>query len=271
MTTATLKPIVTSASADLAQGITQWHIYGRLGWLEMKRRYRRTVLGPFWGTFSVMLFVGAMGTIGVELWNRDARSYVPFLAAGLIVWILIQTIVNESCALFISSQTLFRQMRMNYSVLAYALVWRNLIVFAHNIGVYLLGLAIFVPENFGLAMLLVIPGVMMVAVNAVWIALLLGMVCLRFRDLQQLTANLIQIGIFVTPVFWPPDVLKGSRRIVFVAFNPLYHMIEIIRLPLTNQVPSVSNYVALAAMSAVGWTVTMIVFGRYRRRIAYWA
>jgi ABC-type polysaccharide/polyol phosphate export permease len=266
-----LRVLSTTPAADLLDGIRQRPLYGRLGWLEMKRRYRRTVLGPLWATVSLVLFVGALGTIGVDMWDRTAREYIPFLSAGMIVWVLVQSIVNESCSLFIAHQTLLRQMRINYSVLAYALIWRNLLAFLHNLAVYLVVMLAFAPATVGWPLLLAVPGLALIAVNGVWIALLLGMTCLRFRDLQQLTANLIQIAIFVTPIFWPADVLQQTRRLFFVTFNPLYHVIEVVRLPLLGRVPTVQNYVAVLVIAIIGWTITFTMFGRYRSRIAYWS
>ena len=265
-----LRPLMTTAREDLLRGLTKWHVYGRLGWLDVKRRYRRTALGPFWGTASLGLFIAALGTIGVGLWKQDAVTYVPFLAAGLIVWVFIQSILTESCSLFIANPGLFRQTRLDYSVLAYALVWRNVIAFLHNLAAFLLGIAIFT-HNIGWPLVLLIPGLALVVINSVWVALLFGVICLRFRDLQQLIANVVQIAIFVTPIFWPPEVLQASTRIVFVTFNPLYHMIQVMRLPLMNQVPPRSTYLAVMLIAGVGWTITFAVFNYYRRRIAYWA
>ena len=265
-----LRPLMTTAGEDLLRGLTKWHVYGRLGWLDVKRRYRRTALGPFWGTASLALFIAALGTIGVGLWKQDAATYVPFLAAGLIVWVFIQAILTESCSLFIATPGLFRQTRLDYSVLAYALVWRNVIAFLHNLAAFLLGVVLFT-HNIGWPLLLLIPGLALVVINSVWVALLFGVTCLRFRDLQQLIANVVQIAIFVTPIFWPPEVLQASSRIVFVTFNPLYHMIQVMRLPLMNQVPPQATYVAVMLIAVVGWTVTFAVFNYYRRRIAYWA
>ena len=266
-----LRPLITTARQDIFRGLTRVRLYGRLGWLDTKRRYSRTVLGPFWGAVSLGIFVAALGSIGVGLWNEPASSYVPFLAAGLVVWVMIQSIVSESCGLFISANNLFRQMRLDYSILAYALVWRNLIAFAHTVLVYLLAAAIFAPSNLGWNLLLVPVGLVLVSINAVWISLFLGMACLRYRDLQQLVANIVQIGIFVTPIFWPPTVLESTHRVVFVTLNPLFHAIQVVRLPLLNDVPTVENYGAMLAMAACGWVVTSIVFSRFRRFIPFWA
>jgi ABC-type polysaccharide/polyol phosphate export permease len=264
-------PTVTSAADDLVDGLRQWDLWGRLAWLEIKRRYRRTTIGPFWSAISLAALVMALGGVGVGLWNQQSKDYLPFLAAGMVVWVMMSNVLNEACTLFTASTSLFRQMRFNYSVLAYALVYRNFIVFAHNMLVYVVIFLIFSPGKFGAAMLLAVPGIALTLVNSVWIALLLGIFCLRFRDLQQMIGTLVQIAMFVTPIFWPPENLKGVMRVVYVDLNPLYHLITIVRAPLLGEVPSAEVYLATALITVVGCTVTYACFGYFRKRIAYWS
>jgi ABC-type polysaccharide/polyol phosphate export permease len=127
------------------------------------------------------------------------------------------------------------------------------------------------PHLVGLATLLVLPGLALLALNGVWITLLLGMACLRFRDIQQLVTSVIQIAMFVTPIFWPIDQLGGTVRLVFVHLNPLYHCIDVVRAPLLGAVPAPRSYIAVAAVAALGWTATFVLFGRFRERIPYWS
>ena len=54
------------ALIDVITGIQAVEIWGRLGWRENKRRYRRTVLGPFWTTVSLAMFVIALGLSVVQ-------------------------------------------------------------------------------------------------------------------------------------------------------------------------------------------------------------
>lgn len=266
-----LRPLVTTAIEDLVNGLTKASVSGRLGWLEIKRRYRRTIIGPFWSAISLTIFVAALGSIGVGLWNQTAGEYIPFLAAGLIVWVLISSIVTESCTLFVAGQHLYRQMRFDYSVLAYALVWRNFAVFLHNLIVYFVCVLFFAPHFVRPVTLLAIPGMAILLVNGAWIALFLGIICLRFRDLQQFVTTMIQIIIFITPIFWPPELLKGMHRIVFVSFNPIFHLIEIVRAPLIGKAPTPETWLAVLIITVGGWTMTYFFFDKFRKRIAYWA
>ena len=266
-----LRPLAITAGQDFLAGLQRWDVFTRLGWFEVKRRYRRTIIGPFWGTLNLAVFVIALGTVGGGLLNKNFSEYLPFLAAGMIVWVFISTVFSESCTLFVASQSLFRQMQFSYSTLSYALVWRNIIAFMHNITVYFAAIVLFVPHIITSWTLLAIPGMMIMALNGVWISLLLGMICLRFRDLQQLVATFIQIAMFITPVFWPPESLEGVRRLVFVELNPLYSLIEVVRAPLLGTPPNVLVYATAGVFTIAGWAVTAVFFRHFRKRIAYWA
>lgn len=246
-------------------------VWGRLGWLEVRRRYRRTAIGPFWNSVTLAMYVISVGTIGGALANQNAGDYLPYLVSGMVVWMMVSTIINESCTLLVSGHALFRNVRFEYSILAYALVWRNLIIFAHNLLVYFAIILILKPGLLGFTTLLAIPGLAVVLVNGIWIALLCGMFCLRYRDVQPLVATLLQISMLVTPLFWPADSLTGWKRILFVELNPLYHLLEVMRDPFLGKVPSFHSYAAIALITLGGWVLTYQVFERFRKRIAYWS
>jgi ABC-type polysaccharide/polyol phosphate export permease len=255
---------------DLFRGLKKHDLWGRLGWLEIKRRYRRTVIGPFWTAVSLFIFVIVLGSVGSGLLSKQTHEYLPFLVASMVVWVLLSSIITESCMLFIAGGNLIRQMRFEYSVLSYALVWRNLIVFLHNMVVYVLIVGFYAPQKFTPMVVLAIPGLLLLVINGVWVSLILGIFVLRFRDVQQLVQSIVQVSMFVTPIFWQPDNLTGIRRIVFVGLNPLYHLISIVRDPLLGEVPRLNSLIAAIIITALGWTVTLLVMRKFHKRIAYW-
>jgi len=264
-------PLSKSAVRDLWDGLRRPDLWGRLGWLEIKRRYRRTTIGPFWNVISLAVFVVTVGTVGAGLWDQSASQYLPFLTSGMLVWMMISASANESCVLFVANSHLYRNGRFDYSTLAYALVWRNFIVLLHHLVVYVLVVGLLAPGLIGPATLLAIPGLALLMINGVWVSLLLGMFCLRFRDVQQLVASVIQISLFMTPVFWPADQLgEGTARSLFIHFNPLYHAIQIVRAPLLGEVPALESYLAVILIAVIGSAVALWAFTRFRKRVTYW-
>jgi ABC-type polysaccharide/polyol phosphate export permease len=260
-----------SAASDLRGGLARRELWGRLGWLDVKRRYRRTIIGPFWSSITLAIYVGAVGTVGASIWHQDIYEYLPFLVSGMIAWTLVSSIILESCSLFVAGQSLFRNIRFEYSILVYSLVWRNLIVLLHNFLVYLLIVLILRPSLLSLTALLVIPGIVLTVLNAVWVALLCGMLCLRFRDVPPLISSFMQIAMLVTPLFWPADTLVGIKRQLFVDTNPLFHVLDVVRAPLVGSVPEMLSYIVVIGMAIGGWGFTYVIFARFRSRIPYWS
>ena len=264
-------PSLSAATQDLVGGLRRTQLWGRLGWLEVKRRYHRTVLGPFWNSVSLAAYAVGIGLVGSGLWNQDIHTYLPYLIGGLLVWNMISTIITESCSLFVASHGLLKNVRFEYSVLVYSLLWRNLIVFWHNLVVYFCIIIVLRPGLLNPIGLLALPGLGLVLVICASIALLCGMLCLRFRDVQSLVTTALSIAMLITPIFWPVDALAGLHRFVFVELNPLYHLIEIVRAPLLGRIPATSSYIIIFIITIVGWALTFDIFRRFRKRIAFWA
>jgi ABC-type polysaccharide/polyol phosphate export permease len=226
------------------------------------------VFGPFWTTVSLAIFVIALGLVWSNLWHTDPKTYLPYLTSGMLCWVLLSTICAEGCGGIVGSEALIKQIRISYTVVACATVWRNTIVFLHNLSVYVF-ICIYAAVPPTWATLLVVPGLLLLCINGLWIALLLGAVCARYRDIQQLITNLLQIALFLTPVFWSTDQLTG-RASLLAAYNPLYHLIAIVRDPLLGKAPEALHWIVVAGVTLLGWTLTIRVMGKFRHRIVYW-
>jgi ABC-type polysaccharide/polyol phosphate export permease len=266
-----LRSLTTTAWKDLIGGVSKAELWGRIGWLEVKRRYRRTILGPFWGSSTLAVYTIAVGLVGSGLFKQNVHEYLPYLSSGMIVWTLISTIILEACTLLIAGNALFRNVRFEYSILAYALVWRNFVIFMHNFVVFGLITLVLKPELLGPKILIAIPSLILVLINGVWIALLVGILCLRYRDIQPIIQTFIQIAMLTTPIFWVATSLSGLQLLIFVQLNPIYRLIEVVRSPLLGEVPASADYAAVALITIIGWCSTYYLFRRFRKRISYWS
>jgi ABC-type polysaccharide/polyol phosphate export permease len=97
--------------------------------------------------------------------------------------------------------------------------------------------------------------------------MLLGMVCARFRDLQPLIGSILQVALFVTPIFFSPDQLGSSLAVML---NPLFHMTDIVRASLLGKYAMLESWGFCIGMLIAGWLITIYLFARFRRRVAFW-
>lgn len=257
-----------AAVKDIIGGALNWPMWVLLGWKDTRLRYRRTVIGPFWQTLSMAIFIGALGVVYSRFWGMEIRTFIPYLTAGMTVWVLISTILTEGTGIFVASTPFIMQKRIALSTFVYQLLYRNVIVFFHNLIVFVLVALIF-RVTINATVLLAIPGLILVVANTMWMALLLGTFCTRFRDFANLVVSGLQIVFFITPIFWLPDQ-AGTRRLLIVDSNPFFNLIELVRGPLLGHAPSTLNWTYSLGLLVVGSIVALLVFGRFRSRIPYW-
>ena len=259
------------ALADIVGGARASHLWGMLGWQDIRRRYRRSVLGPFWLTISMGILVAALGTLYGALFNVEPADYVPHLALGFIVWTLVSGLVTDGCAAFISAESIIKQTNVPLSVHVFRIVWRHALILFHNATIVVIVAALFAIWP-GWTGLLALPGLLLLCVNGLWVGLLLGIVSARFRDVPPIVASLVRILFFVTPIIWMPELMPGRALMLAVVldFNPFFHFVEIVRAPLLGHAPDAVSWLAATGITIGGWAVTFTMFSRYRRRIAYW-
>ncbi|MDH3288406.1 MAG: ABC transporter permease [Betaproteobacteria bacterium] len=258
---------VRHAVEDVAGGLATTHLWALLGWHDIRQRYRRSVLGPFWLTISSAIMVGTMGILYAKLFNQDIARYMPYLAIGLIVWQFIATVINESCTVFTKSDKMIKQIRLPLMTHVCRMLWRNVLIFAHNAVIIVVVTLFFLNVSLAGALLSVV-GLVGLILNCIWVGLLIGVLCTRFRDVPPIVASLVQIAFFLTPILWYPELL--GNRIALVKANPFFHAIEAIRGPIIGTASYMDSLLFLYALFLVGAPLTLLFFARYRPRVPYW-
>jgi ABC-2 type transport system permease protein len=258
---------------DLIGGWRQRQLWAHLGWQDIRQRYRRSVLGPIWITISMAVTAVALGILYAGLFGNDLSVQLPYILVGFIVWTFISGCISEGSEVFIANEGLIKQLPAPLSVHVYRLVWRQMLFFAHNLIVYAVMLVIF-PQSLGWASLTVFPALLLLGVNGAWVALLLGIVTTRFRDLAPIVQSVVQLLFFLTPIVWIyEDLLENAAvaaRARLVEFNPLLHFVEIVRQPMLGQEQHLRHWVVVLGITVVGWVLTLVALRRYRSRVAYW-
>lgn len=258
---------VSEAWSDLRAALVATETWIFLGSHDIKQRYRRSVLGPFWITLSTAVLIGGLGVMYAGLFKMDVNDYIPYLAAGMITWNFMTLVVTESCFVFTGAEGSIKAARIPLSSYVLRLVWRNILVFLHN-SVVLIGVVVwFLPFNF-MNLLMALVGLAVIGVFLFWLALLVGLLSARFRDIPLIVANVMQVVFFMTPIMWKAEVL--SSRMWIAEMNPFYYMLELVRNPLLGQPLTMSVWTGVAAIVLVTAVASFLLFARFRTRIVYW-
>jgi ABC-2 type transport system permease protein/lipopolysaccharide transport system permease protein len=258
---------MAEAWRDLVGALTATETWAFLGSHDIRQRYRRSVLGPLWITLSTAVLIGGLGVMYAGLFKMDVHDYIPYLAAGMITWNFMSIVINESCFVFTGAEGGIKAARIPLSSYVLRLVWRNILVFLHN-AVVLIGVVLWFLPFDPIGLLLAVVGLAVIGVFLFWLALGVGLLSARFRDIPQIVANILQVVFFMTPIMWKADVL--NTRMWIAEINPFYYLLELVRNPLLGQPVTAAlwGHVGLILLGTAA--VSFLLFARFRTRIVYW-
>lgn len=255
------------AVRDIVEGLKRHDLWWGLAVFDIRQRFKRSMLGPLWLTLSMGIMVLAISLVFGTLFQQDMTALMPHIAIGLIFWGLMTGCIIEACSAFTVAEGYLRNVPMPTSTHVLRALARNVIIFGFNLVIFVVIWLIY-QRSVNANYLLIVPGFALFAANIAWISLALAIICTRYRDIPQIVASVIQVVFFVTPVFWSVESLPN--RPAFVRFNPLYHMLEVVRAPLLGGAPSLESWAVLLVGLMVGVPFTTWLYRRVYARIAYW-
>jgi ABC-type polysaccharide/polyol phosphate export permease len=259
-----------TAWEDVSRSVANFQLAALLGWQDVAQRYRRSSIGAFWLTINMGVLIGALGLVFGTIFNSPMSEFLPFICVGLIMWGYFSSLVNDGCGSFISNSETMLQLPLPFFTYILRTWWRNTIILAHNMVIFPIVLLIF-GKFVSFNALLAIPGFALVSLNLLWVMIVLAVLCTRYRDLTQIVQNIMQVGMYVTPIMWMADLLPGGARSrLMLELNPFYHLISIVRDPLLGGTATLLNWVVTVGMAIIGWTVALLFLNRFRSRITYW-
>lgn len=255
---------------DIAEGFKKWRIWLLLAYHDIKVRYRRSVLGPFWITLSMAITVYSMGYLYAHLFHVDMEHYYPFLVTSMLTWALLSTVIIDLTDTFSNCSGLIKEIKLPYTLYLHRVITRNIIIFFHNMIVMIPIYIIFhQTAKINWCFLLEILSLALMYINALTYGMILAIIGSRYRDISQIIKSLIQVIFFVTPVMWSPSILPEAKRFI-VNLNPFYAFLELVRAPLLGQLPTFCNVMVSLAFTFIGILIGLRLFIPYRARIIYW-
>ncbi|WP_342660334.1 hypothetical protein Rruber_00011 [Rhodococcus ruber] len=280
--TAADSPVVSDSQTfrrglkDLRDGFAQRELWLSLAWQDIKQRYRRSVIGPFWITIATGVQATAIGILYAALLDIPLDEFLPYVTVGLIVWNMISASILEGSEVFIANEGLIKQLPSALSVHIYRLVWRQLLFFAHNLVIYVIMVVAFgVWRDLTWTSLAAIPALVLIVLNAVWVSIVFGIFATRYRDIAPILSSLTLLLFVLTPIMWTTQSLEAqggeaAKRVRLAEINPLFHYLDIIRAPMIGQDQQAYHWYIVLAITVVGWALALLALRKYRARVPYW-
>lgn len=254
----TVRPSSVFPSADLVWTLVR---------TDFKTRYHGTYAGFLWALLRPLaLVLVLMGVFSFAFGNRG--SYPTYLVTGLLLYDFFTDATKAGLASLVSKSFLLNKTVAPSWVLVVTSISNALVTVLTVWAVFLSVITLAghgpSPAALGLMLLYGVHYVVMV----VGISLGLSVLFVLYRDLNEIWDVVTHAGFFVAPIIYPLDIIP-ERLHFWLYLWPPTPIIQFTREVLVNgTVPSLRAHLLLSAETAVIFLAGLLVFHRYRPRIA---
>jgi lipopolysaccharide transport system permease protein len=240
-----------------------------LGWQDVKQAYRRSSVGPFWLTLGMAIQIATIGLVFGLIFGRPLQDFLPFLAVSLILWSFISGSISDASMAFVNGASIIRQLTVPQSVHVLRVIWKNTVLMGHNLVIIPVVFLVFLRSP-SIHLGLFFPGLVLNIAFLFGLGYCLGVVTARFRDIQQIVTSLLVVMFYVTPVIWEPSLIPGGTAHLLLGLNPLYHFLQVVRLPILGQAPTLTNWGLALLMALLSLLAAYWVANKFNHKVAYW-
>jgi ABC-type polysaccharide/polyol phosphate export permease len=236
---------------------------------QLVLRYRRTIFGYLWTLMNPLLTMGASTIIFGTLFKADIKTFAVYLFAGFIPWNCFNNILIQTSNSLLANEGLMKKIAVPKAVFPVAVSISVLIdSFLSFFALFLLMLLI--QPLFSWALVFIPVAFLLIYFFSLGIALILSVLTVYFRDLQYVITILLQVFFFFTPVVYKIDSLGNGLVAKAMSLNPLNIFIELMRLPIVDQVfPSFSTVMIALLLTVFSFALGLYVFKKYENILIY--
>ncbi|MBC9876015.1 glycosyltransferase [Bradyrhizobium sp. INPA01-394B] len=241
-------------------------IAAALAWSDMRHRYVRSLLGPFWMSLQMAIVVAVLGSVIGQMSNADMLAHLPILAVSMTAWNFLNGVVLDATTALQNSASLIRDRALPPVIFLLQCTFRQGLFALHNACVPLALWLLLTPHDLSGA-LAALPGLSLFVICTFGLSIVLGALATRYRDLKPIIESTLMLAFLASPVIWSADMV--NHRSTVMRLNPLTHLFAVWREPLTGghvDATSILYVLVAVALLLCASVVTLV----HLRKAAFW-
>ncbi len=259
------------AVSDYCRGI--WRT--RFFWLslvkmDLRTRYRRSMLGIGWSLLHPVAMTIVLCTIFSKLFGQPWREYGPYVLSGMALWNYFAGVTVDGCQSFLQGESYIRQHPAPLAI--YPLRTTLSAGFHFLLALVVVLVFTWCVHGFGNlpALTALLPVLLLLFVFGWAVSCCVSILNVMFQDTQHLVMVAMQILFYITPVFYPAEMLRERNLAWIVDYNPLAGFMEMIRQPvLTGQLPIFPGVGLAVATTVFVSLIATIGLARMQQRLIF--
>jgi ABC-2 type transport system permease protein len=224
-------------------------------------RYKRAVLGVVWAVLQPAFQAAVLSLVFIRVFKAGTGvdHFPVFVLSGLLPWAFFSQSMSVATVSIVDNGSLVKKVPIPLMVFPLSAIGGTAMAFAAALPVLLV--AGVVVGTVGWQLLLLPLAVLLQLLAVVGIATLCASFYPAFRDIRYLVESALLVGLYLTPVLYPPEQLPPVLRDI-LRFNPLTGVLSLYRAVFLSREVEWSSVGASVLVGVVMLAIGTRVFAR---------
>jgi ABC-type polysaccharide/polyol phosphate export permease len=245
------------------------HFWLALVGMDLRTRYRRSILGIGWSLLQPICMTVVLCMVFQQVFQKDISVYGPQVLAGLAFWNYFLAVTVHSCMCFFHGEAYIRQCPTPLAIYPLRATLGGAVHFLMALIVVIAATWIF--NGFGnlAALVSLLPTMVLLLIFGWSMAMLMGLANVYFHDTQHLAEVVCQILFYATPIIYTRDDF-GPRMGRVLQFNPIASFLDLLREPiLEGKIPGAMTYATAGLTTLAIFCVATFALTRLQQRLIF--
>ena len=200
------------------------HLLKQLVVKDIKLKYRRSFLGYLWSVLNPLLVMIVMLLVFSHMFRSNIKHFPAYLIIGQTLFNFMSEATNQAIFSITGNASLLQKVYVPKYIFTLSKVTSSLVNLLFAMGAMFLVFLI-TGIRFSLTMLLIPVVLVQLYVFSLGLGLFLAQAAVFFRDVQYIYSVLLTAWTYLTPLFYPMEMLSDRMQEGIRMFNPMYYFV----------------------------------------------
>lgn len=195
---------------------------------DIKIKYKNSVLGIIWSMLNPLLMMIVLLIVFSALFKNNIENYAVYLLSGRILYSFFSDSTNFAMNSVVGNAGLIKKVYIPKYIFPLSKVCSSFIVFLISMTPLIL-VMVLTGVDFTYHMIFVLLPLAYIFLISLGIGLILSVINVFFGDIKHLYSIVLLVLMYMTPIFYPPEIIPNKYLSVIEIVNPLFIVVKLFR------------------------------------------
>ena len=249
----------------MSELITYRNLIRELVSRDIKKKYRRSILGILWSLLNPLLMMLITAAVFSNLFRFDIKNFALYLLSGQIIFTFYAEATNFAMGSILENGSLIKKVYVPKYLFPISRVLSSGVNLMLTIPA-MLAIMFITNEPMGVHLFYALIPMMLLLCFCIGMGLLLSSLAVYFRDLFHLYGVILTALNYATPIFYPVNIIPEEYRFI-IWINPLTYYLTAFRQVVYDHIfPDISILLTCICLSLIIMFIGIFVFKKQENK-----